>query len=599
MIDPGKTTVSSQEFLAWIEKPMEEIQVPGSSYDIVEELAARTTFTDADGLTETPAPNPAAPAAPTDTSKGPLPYKDAYTFMATFCEEFELYPWQVEELLRLSGHVDPLISDEVVLPTAENPMLYNLPATNGSGKDNVILAGFILWFISCKVRSTVIATSFSAGQIEAQTFDHCKYYAARINEKLGEEIFDVVHCHLRVPRTSSEARMFVTNEAGRAEGFHAKGGNEFAFIVNESKSITDELYKGFTRYSGWNYWIEVSSTGGKTGHFYRKCKSADAVHYPAPLVLGREYVRYIKISDCPHLLRGNVRIKQIEFMFGKDSPTFRSVVNSEFADDDGIRTLIKQAATEYANPVSNAFDMPLCCGVDPALGGDECVISIWQGNRRIVQRIFLERYEPMLHTKLISVFKEFNLQGEQIVVDAGGLGKPIVHRLIDAGWNVNAFNFGGSAKDKRYFLNRGAELWHWLKRLVEEQLIELPREDQLFMEQLVQRRFDETNGKIKLEAKEDVKLRGEKSPDRVDAAVMAFSLYDFDTLYAKIDEGVKAAQPPEAPRTYTFEEANDIIRRHQYNPDLRNQNRFFVGNQTGRTAGTLCQLLGIKMRRHH
>lgn len=288
-----------------------------------------------------------------------------------------------------------------------------------------------------------------------------------------------------------------------------------------------------------------------------------------------------------------MRIKEIIRDFGKDSQIYKSVVESSFSSEDSKDILIKLSSTEYADPTPNDYGMSPVAGVDLSLGGDETVVSIWLGNRRIAQHAFRERYEPNLHARLIDIFQRHNLTGENIAMDAGGLGRPIIHRIIDAGWNVHAFNFGGAAQNKRYCLNRGAELWQRLKRLVEEKLIILPRDDHKFMEQLTSRRFEFSNGKIKLESKADVLSRGEPSPDRVDAAVMAWSLIDFNMFYDTVAE---ANKPPPVKRQLTFEEADALMEARRYSPDERFRGEPNVGNNKGRIGGTLCRLLGVKLR---
>lgn len=490
----------------------------------------------------------------------PLKFESAYDFMLTYCDEFELYDWQAEELERLSGLLDPRRSDERTMPTAEKPMLYNMVAVNGSGKDNIIIAGFILWFLSHFPLAQIRATSNTAQQIDEQTFSHCKYFAEKINTSplYGGKIFEVIHGKITCHLTDGMALFFVTNEAGRAEGFHAKFGQPFAVIVNEAKSIDDELFGGFSRYTGWTHWIEISSAGERRGHFYRKCTDPETAICPAPLVLGKNWVRYVRDKDCAHIMRLDVRRAEIIRDFGVDSIVYKSAYLSEFSDGIANDVLIREPVTRYVDPTPDAYGMPLRAGVDLSLGGDETVVSIWQGNHRVAQRAFRDRYEPTLHFRLVEIFKEFNLLPENIVADAGGLGKPIIHRLNDAGWPVNAFNFGGSAKNKTYFLNRGAELWMFLKRAVEEKLIVLPRDDHKFIEQLTTRRYDTLSGKIKLESKPEVQARGEDSPDRVDAAVMAFAMYDVDEFYAKAKPGVQMSKHPRDV-VITFEEAQRLV----------------------------------------
>jgi hypothetical protein len=88
------------------------------------------------------------------------------------------------------------------------------------------------------------------------------------------------------------------------------------------------------------------------------------------------------------------------------------------------------------------------------------------------------------------------------------------------------------ALNTQRYANRGAELWFTIKRLVEERLILLPKDDTTLRNQLTNRYFSQsnTNGKILLESKQEARAKGRPSPDRADAVALAFTgltIHDF------------------------------------------------------------------------
>ena len=89
--------------------------------------------------------------------------------------------------------------------------------------------------------------------------------------------------------------------------------------------------------------------------------------------------------------------------------------------------------------------------------------------------------------------------------------------------NALGFNSSTSASDSQRFLNARAEA-HWtLRTLLEDGLIALP-DDDFLGEELAQVRWLLTpSGHIKIEAKDDLKARIGRSPDRLDAVAMAFA----------------------------------------------------------------------------
>ena len=127
---------------------------------------------------------------------------------------------------------------------------------------------------------------------------------------------------------------------------------------------------------------------------------------------------------------------------------------------------------------------------------------------------------------------------EVVVVDEVGVGGGVLDALTERE-DIHAlgFNSSASASDPQRFLNARAEA-HWtLRKLLEDGQIALP-DDDLLREELAQVRWLLTpSGHIKIEPKDDLKARIGRSPDRLDAIAMAFSVqavaafeewFDFD-----------------------------------------------------------------------
>ncbi len=71
--------------------------------------------------------------------------------------DLKLYKWQAETLFQLAGYTD--INDldlPKTRPTDKTPLYYNLVAANGSGKDQVVISSFAVWFCLSKVRSRCV-----------------------------------------------------------------------------------------------------------------------------------------------------------------------------------------------------------------------------------------------------------------------------------------------------------------------------------------------------------------------------------------------------------------------------------------------------------
>lgn len=497
-------------------------------------IDALTTTTTTARPAALPRPHfPPAPA-PAQVADGPLKFVDPADLFLFADAGIIPCKWQTECQMLLAGFNAG--SDERLTPTVENPLLFNLVAANGSGKDRTLIAAFAAWFCCTKMNSKCVITSSGYDQLKTQTFYHLSNLCNRINELCGEQIFEIIEFYITCPRTKSIIKMFVSDDPSKVEGQHSHEGGEFAVIINEAKSIKEDIFTAIDRFTGWNYWIMVSSSGTMSGQFYRECTTAPT-NYPQPLELGVSYVRKILARDCPHLMMGP-RIQRIIAKHGTNSLVYRTSVMSEFFSDDQL-SIISSSSLIYLPPAKNTFGLPARAGLDIGLGGDATVLFVLQGNHVVGME---QTYVPdagRLHVLLIQWFRKYRLAAENITGDFGGIGRPIIQRLWESDWNINKINNEGAPLSKKEFLNRGAEIWYKTKRAIEECLLVLPIvehgevENMTLRNELVTRQQEVSNGKIKLESKKDMKARGIDSPNYADAFVLANTFLDLNDIRAE------------------------------------------------------------------
>ena len=109
-----------------------------------------------------------------------------------------------------------------------------------------------------------------------------------------------------------------------------------------------------------------------------------------------------------------------------------------------------------------------------------------------------------------------------VFVDEGGLGAGVVDRLRELEAPVHGVQFGGKARQSGRFANMRAELFWELRRLFNDNLIAIPRDEEL-ISQLLGLRYDVTSaGQVKMESKSSLRKRGLRSPDKADALALAF-----------------------------------------------------------------------------
>ncbi len=109
----------------------------------------------------------------------------------------------------------------------------------------------------------------------------------------------------------------------------------------------------------------------------------------------------------------------------------------------------------------------------------------------------------------------------RVIVDEVGLGAGVLDRLKELEYRTYGFNGGRSALDGDRYLNARAEAYWRLREKLEAGELALPPDEKL-MDELIATRWRPTpEGKVRIEAKDDLKARLGRSPDRADAVVMA------------------------------------------------------------------------------
>lgn len=471
---------------------------------------------------------------PTGTSLE-FQFDNALQFLLYLMPDFVPHPKQAAALLLMSGYTDPALSAGSRMKyTEEAPLMFACPAANGSGKDMVILATFVVFIAITGCKNRAIVTSSSFEQLRYQTEPHIKTLVELCNKKLGKMFTSVLFHHV-CTRTASEIKLFCTDEAGRAEGFHPWPNGKMGLFLNEVKSIKDDICAAFRRCTGFSWWVEVSSPGLKSGHFYRSCR--DGIRYPERLVPGGYYTLQIKAEDCPHIPRSHIAYcrKHMEPQWVASS------IDAEFMDSE-VDVVIPRTLIDLCHNTNHSTATDIAISLDAAAGGDETSLYVRRGANVIESFHFTQRDTTMATIRINNFLLPF-INNEYIFwADDGGIGRAYIDNLTALGWRITRVRNESSARRKTEFLNRGAELYFHMKRLVAQKLINIPDDDKL-RSQLASRRYDNlAQGKFRLEAKEDHKLRCRESPDRADSFVLCFGSFGFTEAREK-SRDVAASEP--------------------------------------------------------
>lgn len=461
-----------------------------------------------------------------EITREPVKCDNPVTWLLWLMPELEPYKWQYETLLQTAGYLTPgkYGPNDKTPITVDNPFLFAGPMANGSGKDLVLIAAFATWFPVIAERNRVVITSASHEQIKYQTEVHIRNLCTRANEKFGQ-LFKSVEFHHIVPELGSEIKLYATDEAGRAEGYHAFHGGQLAVILNEAKSIKEDINVATERYRGLTHRLEISSPGQKSGFFYSNVKDENTIHYPAPVKLGTYYTRKVTAFDCPHIPAS--LIERLIHKYGADSLLVMSSIFADFCDLDSPVVITEFEYEQWINSKVEPVGDDIGIGLDIAAGGDEDACFVRKGNK-IVHSFFFRQPNVITASELIDQqLLPWKDSKYTFRADNGGVGMGCIDNLTKLGWKIVRTNNQSPARDKRQFLNLGAEQWYHLKRLLARKDI-VPYVVDKLKTQLTSRYWrglDSTQGKLALESKQEAKASGRPSPDRADAYVLCNASY--------------------------------------------------------------------------
>lgn len=166
---------------------------------------------------------------------------------------------------------------------------------------------------------------------------------------------------------------------------------------------------------------------------------------------------------------------------------------------------------------------PICqFGIDVAGGGrDETVVT---GRWGPVARILYASHESSTMKNLGQIGNLITEHGPQIIrADVVGIGKGLYDRAVELRYPVEPYAAGEAAREKKRFVNRKAEDHWWFRERLEDGVVDLP-DDPVLMAQLCSIKYSiESDRRIKIKTKKEMKAEGIPSPDRAEATIQAFA----------------------------------------------------------------------------
>lgn len=299
-----------------------------------------------------------------------------------------------------------------------------------------------------------------------------------------------------------------TDTGGNIEGIHDQFDSPASLLVDEAKSISNDVLDALDRCHT-AFRLFMSSTGPAFGGFYQimtaRAHLWRTFRVPSSMCL---HVDPRTIEADRENLKDNVfRIKHAaEFLYDAGD----SMISLEH-----VRALVDKPP-DFKEGSTSAF-------CDFAGPGAESVLGICQGNRAGIVDSWRSRDTMHSVGKFLAHFRRLGLRGYQIGGDEG-YGHQLMDRMAEEGFYLKRVNNGSSAKRADIFVNLSAEWWSTVGQLIERRAVIIPNDEKLIAQLTSRRKLYDSKGREKLESKDDLANRGTESPDRADALIGAIIL---------------------------------------------------------------------------
>jgi len=432
--------------------------------------------------------------------------------------------WQEKILRDIGNHIR---KNE----TMDLPEMYRLAVASGRGiGKSALVAWIILWFLSTRLGGTVVVSANTEAQLRTRTWSELSKWVTLL---LNSHWFVKTATSLKPAPWFEElligdlkidtgyyyaiASLWSEENSDAYAGVHSSAG--VCLIFDEASGIPASIYSVsegfFTEPTKNRFWFSFSNPRRNTGPFY------DSFHSKRSF-WNTEQIDSRDVEETDKQL-----FQKMLEQYGEDSTVARVEVLGQFPNvDDDTVIPIELARAAVDRDVSLTASEPIIYGVDVARYGiDQSALCIRQGNTVFEIKTFKSMDLMQLCGAIKNIYDsatEINKPSE-ILVDVIGLGSGVVDRLAEQGLPVRGINVAESPASKKNYLNLRAELWFSIKDWLTRRDCRLPSDDELIAE-LVSPMYSYTSsGKIKIEAKEAMKKRGIKSPDKADALALTMA----------------------------------------------------------------------------
>ncbi len=431
-----------------------------------------------------------------------------------------------------------------ILESVRDRKYTSVRSAHSTGKSHIAARAIAWWIGTHPIDDVfVVSTAPSAPQVRAILWRYIK----SVHRKAGLPGYIT---EAEVPEWKIDGRLVgwgrkpadltSPEEAATAfQGIHAK---YVLVVLDEAGGIPEWLWNAVDTLvtARTNRVLAIGNPDDPTSHFERVCRPGSGWHnikiaaQDCPAFTGEAVTEEIMES-----LVGPEWVEERRTSWGEDSPLFISKVLAEFpenSEDNLIPVAWIRAAVERDFSGEAVADLGKASLDVGRQGKDESVLAFWRGG---MFRILKTRRGIGNTMRLVGWLSEFNRDHPAVpfVIDADGVGGPVLDRAQELYLPASPFYAGRSAFNKKKFKDRRSEQWWAVRELFEAGLFDIDPEDEELQAQLGSiQKTEDSAGRILVETKQKMKERGLPSPDRADALMMVTApAEDFANVYTNPD----------------------------------------------------------------
>jgi hypothetical protein len=405
---------------------------------------------------------------------------------------------------------------------------------HGLGK-SALASWLILWFaLTRDGEDWKCPTTASAWrQLTKYLWPEVHKWARRLRwDVIGRQPFDQRSelLQLNLKLKTGEAFALASDNHETIEGAHA---DHLLYVFDEAKAIpaatfdaAEGAFMGAAQTE--TLALAISTPGEPQGRFYD-------IHRRKP---GYEdwWVRHVSLAETIAAGRANREVAdQRRRQWGEQSALYQNRVEGEFcpSDAEGVIPLawVEMAQERFRVLAEERAARPpfKCVGVDVGGGGgrDNTTFAPRYGN--VITELRRNNNEDTMQTtgRVVGMLEGL---GGYAMVDVIGLGAGVVSRGREQGYDVRAFNASEATQFRDIsgemgFANKRAAAWWNLREMLDPANghdVALPPDDELTSDLTAPHKKPESGGRMRMESKDEIRVRLGRSTDVGDAVVQAF-----------------------------------------------------------------------------